>query len=230
MVNNTTFCLMFGRCRSLARAFAIFFSYILLTLLFLPVSLQSKDATFPSHLMPGVDTNYFAFNVDEEFAIHNESRTRGGISFLFDYEAWHIFEANPSLPLHSESIDKQRFTAYPKLPEEPILTQFYYAPIIDTADHRYVRYDLYKDSGLQSGGNIKLPLSVPWSRGNTNRSGMSPYSIYIGTYFDYSNVAKSLQSWKSGNNTQLSSDLHQIGSEWLDTRSGYINFEWQFGK
>lgn len=129
--------------------------------------------------------------------------------------------------LHENSSD--RLAANLESAEEPILRQPSYIPFIDPIDDGNGKYALYKDSKSQNGGNIKLPLSVPWSLVKTNRTGILPDTIYIGTDFDYFRIAESLQSWKSGNNT-LSSDLNRIGSECLDTRSGYIYFEWRFGK
>ncbi len=115
--------------------------------------------------------------------------------------------------------------AYP----EPILQQPYSISVIDPSGGGQRRYGVYRDAEPQYGGNIKLPLSVPWARGKTNRTGILPDAVYIGTDFDYFSIAESLQSWKSGSKT-LPSDLNRLGMEWLDTPSGYIHFEWRLGK
>lgn len=91
------------------------------------------------------------------------------------------------------------------------------------------KYSLLHDDEQKNGGNIRLPLVVPWSRGKTDRAGILPDAIYLGTDFDYFSIAEDLQSWKAGSAT-LSSELNRLGSEWLNTPTGYIHFEWRLGK
>lgn len=124
----------------------------------------------------------------------------------------------------SHDILLNRLTVYPESPEEPVLQRSYHLPVVDPGEKSYGAYDESLD--LKEGGSIKLSLPVRWSREEKKRTGIFPDTIYVGTDFDYRGIAQRLASWKSGNST-LSSDLNRIGSEWMDTRSGYIYFEWQ---
>jgi len=122
-----------------------------------------------------------------------------------------------------------RSTDYSAPPAEPIPRQPFYLPVTYPPGEERGTYRLHEDSKLQNGGNVKLPLYIPWLRGKTGRSGLLPDNIYIATDIKYFNVAESLQSWKSGNGT-LPSELNRLGSEWFDTRSGQIHLEWRLGE
>lgn len=136
-------------------------------------------------------------------------------------------ERSPFLQWHETMVD--RLALSPEPPEEPILPERYANTDFALVDDGQGRYSLLDDSEFQYGGNIRVPLSVPWLRGKTGRSGILPDAIYLGTDVDYFSIAGGLQSGNADYRT-LSSELNQLGSEWLDTPTGYIHFEWRLGK
>ncbi len=146
-----------------------------------------------------------------------------------------VHRINMSLPYEQKTDDRlhenlsERITADTGPSGKPVELGASDIPITALPSEEHSKYSLYKESELQNGGNVKLPLYLPWLQNGTDRSGILPDTIYIGTDINYFNVADSLQSWKSGNET-LQSDLNRLGSEWFDNRSGYIHFEWRIGK
>lgn len=128
--------------------------------------------------------------------------------------------------LHENLSD--RISAYSESPEIPNSPEPSYIP------DSYSPYDeigtySYHDSKQWNGGNVKLPLYIPWFRKKPDRIGLLPDTIYIGADIDYFNIAESLHSLKSGNGAS-SSDVYRFDSDWFDTHSGYIHFEWRLGK
>jgi len=114
-------------------------------------------------------------------------------------------------------------------PAGPTAQEAYYIPYTYPFEKERVSHSLYQDSKQEGDVNVKLPLYIPRLRGKNDLYGFLPDDIYIGTDIKYFNVSESLQSMKSGDAT-LSSEFNRLGSEWLETRSGQIYFEWRFGK
>lgn len=147
------------------------------------------------------------------------------------------YQSQASLPYEEKGYNlldqnaSNRLALYLEPPEgpEPIPQQSQYIHVLGPTDEGHETYGLSKFSEPQYRGNIHLPLSVPRLRERTNRIGIFPDAIYIGTDFDYFSIAESLRPWKPGGNT-LPSNLNRLGSEWLGAPSGYIHFEWRLGK
>ncbi len=123
----------------------------------------------------------------------------------------------------------ERFTVTPEPLEESVPPQPYPAPAGDLFGGRDEKYTLLHDGDAQNGGNVRLSLSVPWSRGKTGRAGILPDAVYLGTDVDYFSIAEGLQSGNADYRT-LPSELNRLGSDWLETPTGYIHFEWRLGK
>jgi len=148
-------------------------------------------------------------------------RYQSQVSLPHERKAHNQFDETPS----------DRLALYLSPPQRPgpIPQQPHYIPFSGPTDDGHEPYGLLRFSEPQYRRNLQMPLPVPRSRKETDRLGIFPDAIYIGTDFDYFSIAESLQSWKSWNNT-LPSNLNRLGSEWLGAPSGYIHFEWRLGK
>ena len=143
------------------------------------------------------------------------------------YDVLFPYEQKPDVRPHDTL--QELIIDYSERPTEPIQQRSADNMVTYPPGQERGKYSLCRDSKSHYGGNVKLSLSFPWLRKNTDRSFLLPDSIYVGTEIDYFTIAENLQSWKSGNST-WSADLSRFGSEWFDTRSGYIHFEWRLGK
>lgn len=87
----------------------------------------------------------------------------------------------------------------------------------------------YEISSSSGGGNVKIPISVPEFWKSKKKSRFLPDTIYIGTDINYFAIADDLKSWKYGGSGPPE-DIRDVSSTWFDPNTGYIHFEWEFGR